>query len=54
MSVPKGPVLLSSLFSILISNMYDGELVKFAGDMEQGGITGTPEDRIKIRNYLQN
>ena len=54
MRVPKGPDLLLSLFSILISDLYDGELVKFADDMEQGGITGTLEDGIKIKNYLKN
>lgn len=49
MRVPEGPVWLSSPFSILISNLYHGELVKFAGDLEQRGNTGTLEVRVAIK-----
>lgn len=46
--------LLSGLLSVLISDLYDGELVTFADVLEQGGLTGTLEDRSEIKNGLKN
>jgi len=51
--VPKGPVLLSSLFSVLISDLCGGELVTFADDMEQTEITGTRGDTTEIKKGFE-
>ena len=43
------------LFNIFINDLDEGiesMLIKFADDTKLGGVANSPEDRIKIQNYL--